>query len=295
MNRIDPSDLAGFLAIAKHRSFRQAADERGCTPSALSHSLRLLEERLGVRLVNRTTRSVALTEAGRRLQARVAPAFRDIADAIDDLNMFRDSPAGTLRLNTANAAVQIVVLPFVARFLDAYPGVNVEIDIDSALIDIVAKGYDAGIRFGETLAQDMIAMPLGPRQRAAVVASPEFFNRHPKPKTPADLKSLPCVRFRLGSGRVYSWEFERGGKETKVEVEGRLTLDELSLCVQAAVEGVGITYAFEAQVAEHLAAGRLVRVLEDWCPEFPGFYLYYPSRRQLPAALRAFVEFAKSA
>jgi DNA-binding transcriptional LysR family regulator len=294
MRPIDPGDLAGFLAIARHRSFRRAADEMGCTPSALSHALRSLEERLDVRLFNRTTRSVALTEAGQQLFARVAPAFRDIDDALEDLNTFRGTPIGTLRLNAARSSAEMVVRPLVSRFLAAHQRVQVDIVVSNALVDLVSGGFDAGIRFGETIAQDMIAMPIGPRQRSAVVASPDFLARHARPARPEDLKTLPCIRLRFDSGRYYAWEFERGGVELAVEVDGPLTMNDQSLMVEAALDGVGLAYAFEGQVAALVAAGRLVRVLEDWCPSYSGFYLYYPSRRQLPAALRAFVDFIQT-
>ncbi len=294
MRPIAPNDLSTFLAIARHNSFRKAADEIGCTSSALSHALRALEERLGLRLVNRTTRSVALTEAGQRLYARIAPAFRDIDDALDDLNTFRDTPTGNLRINAARASTEIVLLPTVTRFLAAYPGVSVEIVVNNAMIDMVSEGFDAGVRFGEVVAQDMIAVPLGPPQRSAYVASPDFFRRYPKPVIPADLRNLPCIRFRFESGRYYAWEFERDGKDLSVEIDGPLTLGDQDLAVQAALDGAGIAFAFEAQVGDLVARGRLERVLEDWCPAYPGFYLYYPSRRQLPATLRAFVDFART-
>lgn len=294
MRNVSPSDLESFLAIARHRSFRRAAAEMGCTPSALSHALRALEERLDVRLVNRTTRSVALTEAGERLFDRVAPAFRDIGDALDDLNNFRGTPVGTLRINAGRPSLRLVLLPVVTRFLAAYPGVSVEIAIDNALIDMVSEGYDAGVRFGETIAQDMIAVPIGPRQRTAIVASPAFFERHARPSTPEQLRDLPCIGLRFGSGRLYGWEFERDGQELTVEVGGRLILDDQDLMVDAAIDGAGIAFTFEDQVVAHIAAGRLVRVLEDWCPYYAGFYLYYPSRRQMPASLRAFVDFVRA-
>ncbi|MCR6629239.1 MAG: LysR family transcriptional regulator [Magnetospirillum sp.] len=293
MRGITHTDLATFLAIARHRSFRRAADELGCTPSALSHALRLLEERLGLRLVNRTTRSVALTEAGERLYARVAPALRDIGDALEELNTLRQTPMGRLRLNAARVSAKMVLLPVVARFAAAHPGVSVEIVVDNALIDMVSEGFDAGIRFGETIAQDMIALPIGPRQRSAVVASPDFFRRHPLPTTPQQLGGLPCLGLRFGSGRLYAWEFERGGVEVTVEVDGPLIVDDQDMMVEAALHGIGLAYAFEQQVAPLVAQGRLVRVLEDWCPYYSGFYLYYPSRRQMPAPLRAFIETVK--
>lgn len=293
MRPVSPTDLASFLAIARHKSFRRAADELGCTPSALSHALRGIEERLDLRLVNRTTRSVALTEAGERLFERVSPAFRDIDDALDDLNNFRGQPMGTLRFNAPRGAVELVLLPAVTRFMALQPGVKVEIIADSALVDMVAEGCDAGIRFGETIAQDMIAVPIGGRQRTAIVASPAFFEKHAKPNTPEQLKALPCIRFRFASGRFYAWEFERGGVELNIEVDGPLTLNDHDLTIRAALDGIGVTFAFEEQVTGLIAAGKLVRVLEDWCPYYSGFYLYYPSRRRAPAPLRAFIDFIR--
>lgn len=294
MAQIGPAELSTFLAIATHRSFRAASVELGVSASALSHALRGIEERLGVRLLNRTTRSVSLTEAGERLLTRISPAFRDINDALDDLNNFRDRPAGTLRFNAAKQASRLVLLPVVTRFLKAFPDVRVEIVTDDALIDTVAKGFDAGVRFGETIAADMIAVPIGPRHRFAVVGSPDYFKKHRKPAQPSDLRNLPCVRHRFPSGAIYHWEFERGGVELNIEVDGPITLNDQDLMVNAAVEGVGLAFVFEAQVEQHIAEGKLVRVLADWCPAYPGLFLYYPSRRQLPAALRAFVDFTRS-
>ncbi|WGS21542.1 MULTISPECIES: LysR family transcriptional regulator [unclassified Bradyrhizobium] len=292
--RIDPSDLATFLAIARHKSFRAAATELGVSASALSHALRNIEERLDLRLINRTTRSVALTEAGERLFARISPAFRDIDDALEDLNNFRGRPVGTLRFTAARQSAQLVLLPIVTRFLKAFPDVSVEVMINDALIDMVAAGFDAGVRFGETIAGDMIAVPIGPRHRFAVVGSPAYFRTHKPPITPHDLKRLPCIRYRFTSGVVYRWEFDRGGIEVDIDVEGPLTLNDQDLIVDAALDGAGLAYVFEAQVNALIAKRKLVRVLADWCPAYPGFFLYYPSRRQLPAALRAFVDFARS-
>lgn len=294
MKRIDPAALSPFLAIATHRSFRRASVELGVSPSALSHALQSIEERLGVRLVNRTTRSVSLTEAGERLFARIRPAFRDISDALEDLNVFRGQPMGTLRINASRQSSQLALLPLVTRFLRAYPDVRVEVRVDEALSDIVSEGFDAGVRFGESIASDMVAVPIGPRQRSAIVASPELFERHAVPRTPHELRDLPCIRFRFLSGVLYRWEFERDGEEVLIEVDGPLTLSEQGLMVDAALDGVGLAYVFEGQVGPLLAQGRLVRVLEDWCPSYPGFFLYYPSRRQLPSALRAFVDFARA-
>ncbi|KFE71936.1 LysR family transcriptional regulator [Hyalangium minutum] len=294
MKRIDPAALSPFLAIATHRSFRKAAVELGVSPSALSHSLQSIEERLGVRLVNRTTRSVALTEAGERLFARIRPAFRDISDALEDLNVFRGQPMGTLRINASRQSSQLALMPVVTRFLRAYPDVRVEMRVDDALSDIVSEGFDAGVRFGESIAADMLAVPIGPRQRSAVVGAPEYFSRHAMPRTPHELRELPCIRFRFLSGVLYRWEFERDSEEVVIEVDGPLTLSEQGLMVDAALAGVGLAYVFEAQVSTLLAQGHLVRALEDWCPSYPGFFLYYPSRRQIPTALRAFVDFVKA-
>ncbi len=290
MAKIGAADLASFLAIARHKNFRRAAAEIGCTPSALSHALRTLEERMGLRLFNRTTRSVSLTEAGERLHARVAPAFRDIDDAIEDLNSLRDQPVGTLRINVARAAAQLALMPVVASFLAEHAGAHIELTIDNAMVDMVSEGYDAGVRFGETLAQDMIAVPLGSRQRTAIVASPAFLEKHGKPSSPKQLKNLPCIKLRFADGRLYAWEFARGATAFNVEVDGPLTVDDQELAIPAALDGVGLAFAFESQVESLLQAGRLVRVLAEWCPYYPGFYLYYPSRRQMPALLRAFIE-----
>ncbi|MCY1023375.1 LysR family transcriptional regulator [Pyxidicoccus sp. MSG2] len=294
MKRIDPAALSPFLAIATHRSFRKAAVELGVSPSALSHALNGIEERLGVRLVNRTTRSVALTEAGERLFERIRPAFRDITDALEDLNSFRGQPMGTLRINAALQSAQLALMPIVTRFLRAYPDVRVDLVVEDALTDIVAAGFDAGVRLGESLEADMLAVPIVPRIRSAVVGSPEYFERHARPKVPQDLRALPCIRYRFLSGALYRWEFERGTEEVSIEVDGPLSVTEQNLMVDAALEGVGLAYVFEPRVTELIAQGRLVRVLEDWCPSYPGFFLYYPSRRQLPAALRAFVDFARA-
>lgn len=294
MRRIRPADLSIFLAIANHRSFRKAAVELGVTPSALSHSLRAIEERLEVRLVNRTTRGVGLTEAGERLFARIRPAFLDIDDALEDLEKFRGHPYGKLRINAPRAATKLALLPIVSRFLSAYPAIEIEVVINDALVDTVSGGFDAGVRFGESIAADMIAVALGPRHRFAIVGSPAHFARNAKPITPHDLKNHPCIRYRFAGGSFYRWEFERGGVEVEIEVQGPLTLGDQDIMLDAALDGAGLAYLFEEQVQQALADGRLIRVLEDWCPYYPGFFLYYPSRRQLPTALRAFVDFVKS-
>lgn len=293
MARVHSSDLAGFLAIAKHRSFKAASVELGVTPSALSHALRGVEERLGLRLLNRTTRSVALTEAGERLFARISPAFRDIDDALEDLNSFRGKPAGTLRINSARQSARLVLIPLITKFLKAYPDIRVDLATNDALVDVVSAGFDAGVRFGETIAADMIAVPIGPRHRFAVVGSPGYFKIHKPPVTPHDLRNLPCIRYRFSSGAMYRWEFERGGVELDIEVDGPLTLGDQDLMLDAALDGAGLAYVFEAQAEKLIAKRKLVRVLADWCPVYPGFFLYYPSRRQVPAALRAFIDHSR--
>ena len=294
MGRVVSADLAGFLAIAKHRSFKAASVEIGVTPSALSHALRNVEERLGLRLVNRTTRSVALTEAGERLFSRIGPAFRDIDDALEDLNTFRGKPAGTLRINSAPQSARLVLIPLITKFLKAYPDIRVDLVTNDALVDVVSAGFDAGVRFGETIAADMIAVPIGPRHRFAVVGSPGYFKTHKPPVTPHDLSRLPCIRYRFSSGAMYRWEFERGGVELDIEVEGPLTLGDQDLMLQAALDGAGLAYVFEAQAEQLIVKRKLVRVLADWCPAYPGFFLYYPSRRQVPAALRAFIDHSRT-
>ncbi len=294
MKRVRSTDLAIFLAIANHRSFRKAAIELGVTASALSHALRAIEERLQVRLVNRTTRGVGLTEAGERLFDRIRPAFLDIDAALDDLDTFRGQPYGKLRINAARAATKLVLLPIVSRFLRVYPSVEVEIVIDDALVDMVSSGFDAGIRFGESIAADMIAVPIGPRHRFAVVGTPDYFDNRPVPTTPHDLKDHACVRYRFAGGSLYRWEFERGGIELEIEVQGPLTLGDQDVILDAVLQGGSLGYLFEEQVRSAIADGSLVQVLEDWCPFYPGFFLYYPSRRQLPTALRAFIDFVKA-
>ncbi|PCR96293.1 LysR family transcriptional regulator [Pseudomonas fluorescens] len=294
MKNPSTADLSIFLSIAQHLNFSRAAVDLGLTPSALSHSLRALENRLGVRLFNRTTRSVALTEAGERLYSRLKPAFRDIEDALEDLNHFRDKPSGNLRITSGRQACELVLLPIASEFLQAYPDIRLEVVESDALLDIVAAGFDAGVRFGNRLEADMVSLPIGPNLRSVVVGSPAFFQRHPAPQKPEDLHALPCIRHRFPSGSMYRWEFERGGIEQEIEVNGPLTLGDVSLMVGPALQGLGLAYVFEDMVSEHLAAGRLVQVLADWCPYYPGLHLYYPSRRHVPAPLKAFIDFARN-
>ena len=289
------ADLSTFLCVANHLNFSRAAVELGLTPSALSHAVRTLENRLGVRLFNRTTRSVGLTEAGERLFARLKPAFRDIDDALEDLNHFREKPSGNLRITAGRQAAELVLLPMAGRFLEAYPDVKLEIVTDDALVDVVAQGFDAGVRFGIRLEADMVSLPIGSTLRSVVVGSAEFFRKHPVPQKPEDLHGLPCIRHRFPSGTLYRWEFERGGITQEIEVDGPLTLGDVSLMVGPALQGVGTAYVFEDMVKTQIYDGSLVQVLGDWCPYYPGLHLYYPSRRHVPAALKAFIEFARTA
>ncbi|MDZ3991921.1 LysR family transcriptional regulator [Pseudomonas sp. Teo4] len=293
MKPTSTADLSLFLCIARHLNFSRAAVELGLTPSALSHALRTLETRLDVRLFNRTTRSVALTEAGERLYQRLEPAFRDIADALEDLNSFRDKPSGNLRITAGRAAVELALLPLANRFLVAYPDVRLEIVSDDALVDMVGTGFDAGVRLGERLQADMVSLPIGPYLRSVVVGSPEFFDRHGVPQHPQDLKQLPCIGHRFAGGALYRWEFERGGVRLDVDVQGPLVLGDVSLMLEPALHGLGLAYVFEDMVKDHLERGQLRKVLDDWCHYYPGLHLYYPSRRQVPAALKAFIEFVR--
>ncbi|MGP6421080.1 LysR family transcriptional regulator [Pseudomonas putida] len=287
------ADLSVFLCTAQHLNFSKAAVELRLTPSALSHSVKALENRLGVRLFNRTTRSVALTEAGERFYARLKPAFRDIDDALEDLNHFRDKPAGNLRITCGRQACELVLLPIASEFLQTYPDIRMEVVESEALLDIVAGGFDAGVRFGDRLEADMVSLPIGPAMRSVVVASPAFLERYPAPQKPEDLRDLPCLRHRYPSGTLYRWEFERKRIAQEIEVNGPLTLGDVSLMVGPALQGLGLAYVFDDMVSEHLASGRLIQVLADWCPYYPGLHLYYPSRRHVPAPLKAFIDFAR--
>ena len=287
----DLRDLNAFVAVARTRNFRRAAIENGVAVSSLSQRLRDMEERLGVRLMNRTTRSVALTEAGEALLARVGPAMSDVNDALDHVRGLRDVPSGRLRINAPPPAIDLVLAPMVAPFLRAHPKVDLEIAADSSFVDIVATGFDAGVRYGEHLAQDMIAVPLGPSQRYAVVASAQYVARHGRPKQPKDLLDHPCIRPRFGGGALLDCEFEKAGRVVKVSPPAKLIVNDLTLAMQAVHDGVGFWLTFEGYVRDAVKAGALISVLEDWCPPFPGPFLYYPSRRQPPPALGAFVRF----
>ena len=290
-NRLD--DLQAFSVIARLHSFRQAAIELNVSPSALSHTMRGLEERLGIRLLNRTTRSVAPTAAGEQLLARLSPALLDIQSALDAINAFRDSPLGTLRINAPHAAAELVLAPLVTRFLASHPGMTIELVSDDGLVDIVATGFDAGVRFGESLQQDMVALPLGGPQRFVVVASPDYLAQHPAPDKPSELGQHACIGIRFPSGAFYRWEFAKDGANLEVEVAGPLVLNNMRLMVEAAQAGLGLAYVYAQYAQAGLTSGKLRQVLADWCPEIAGFYLYYPSRKLMPAGLKAFVTMLK--
>lgn len=292
---LDLADLKILSTVARHLSFRMAAQELDLSASAVSHAVRSIEERLGVRMFSRTTRSVSLTPAGRQLLDRVGPALQDIAAAIDGINDFRDTPQGLLRINAPRPAGELVLGPLVAEFLTRHPKAEVELVLDDGFVDIVAGGFDAGVRYGESLQQDMVALPLGPPQRLMVVCAPALLERVGTPQTPRDLLTLPCVRIRFPSGARYAWEFEKAGEKVAVDVEGRLTVGEMPLMLQAALAGVGFAYMYEPYARAALASGALVSVLDDWCPSIPGFYLYYPSRKLPTATLAAFIEMVKAA
>jgi DNA-binding transcriptional LysR family regulator len=286
-------ELNAVVAVSTHRSFRRAAAALGMSPSALSHAIATLEQRMGVRLFNRTTRSVSLSEAGEQFVARVSPALREISSAMAAVNEFRDTPAGTLRLNTSEGAAQMVMTPMVLEFLKRYPDMSFDIVTEGRMVDIVADGFDAGIRIAEAVPQDMVAIPCSPPLRFVVVGSPDYFASRRKPRVPADLSTHNCIRSRYPSGAIYKWEFEKRGEEQLVDVKGSLTLDSHALMLEAALNGVGLIWTSEWIVAADIAAGRLVRVLEDWSPSFPGLCLYYPGHRHLSAGLRAFIDVVK--
>jgi len=290
--REELSVLAAFAVVADERSFTRAALRLGVSTSAVSHSIRALEERLGVRLLARTTRTVAPTDAGQRLLEQLRPALGEIEAALTEVGRLREKPAGTIRLIAPPLAVAMAVSPKLAKFTRDYPDVVLDITTeDDSRRDLIAARFDAGIHLGEFLQRDMVAVKVSAEQRAAIVAAPSYFDSHPKPKTPRDLTAHRCIRYRMGAGGpVYRWEFEKRGKPVTVSVSGPLVVNDVEVTLRAALDGLGLAFLFEEHAAEHIARRKLVRVLEDWCPPFDGFFLYYPSRRQQPAALQALVE-----
>src|SRR5262245_27542232 len=285
------SVLSAFLAVAEERSFTRAAKRLGVSASALSHAIRGLEERIGVRLLARTTRSVAPTDAGEQFIAHLAPALADIRGALEQVSGLRTRPAGRVRLVVSPLAATMVLAPKLGQFAREYPDVVLDVTTtNEGRFDLVAGGFDAGIHLGEFIERDMIAVRVSPDQRAAIVGSPRYFESHPKPASPRDLPGQRCLNFRHGSAGVYRWEFEKGTRSLAVAVHGPLVVDDAEILIRAAIDGVGLAFMLEAHAAPHLAGGALVRVLEDWCPPFAGYFLYYPSRRQQPAALSALIE-----
>jgi DNA-binding transcriptional LysR family regulator len=285
----DLGALSVFLTVAEERSFTKAAKRLGITPSAVSHAMRDLEEEIGVRLLSRTTRSVAPTVPGEHLLSRVQPAFTEIREALGHVSRSRNKPAGRVRLLAPRLAVRTVLARTIGGFVRDYPAITLEVTTDDSRMDIVAGGFDAGIHFGEYIEKDMIAVRVSPDQRPAIVGSPAYFESHATPRSPRDLIRHRCINFRHGSAGIYRWEFEKGRKSLSVAVNGPLIVDDLELVISAALDGVGLAYMSEEHGAEHLASGALVKVLEDWCQPYPGFFLYYPSRRNQPAALAALI------
>ena len=290
MVRDELSVLSAFLAVAEERSFTRAAKRLNVSKSGLSHAIRRLEDEIGVRLLARTTRSVAPTQAGDQLLASLRPALADIRGTLTQISGLQQRPVGQIRLLVPRLAAKTVVAPKLGAFVRAYPDVVLDITTDDSHVDLVAAGYDAGIQFGEYIAQDMIAVRVSPDVRPAVVASPDYFRAHGKPAVPGDLLRHRCINFRHRGEGVYRWELDRGDQSVAVAVNGSLILDDLDLVIHAAVDGAGVAFLSEDRAAPHLASGALERVLEDWSPPFPGFFLYYPSRRQQPAALTALIE-----
>jgi DNA-binding transcriptional LysR family regulator len=285
------NDLSAFVAVAQAHSFTKAAARLGISPSALSHAMRGLEERLGVRLLARTTRSVAPTEAGERLLTVVLPHLQGIESELSALNLLRDIPAGTIRLTASEHAAYTVIYPVLARLAADYPEIKIEVNVDNMLADLVAGRFDAGIRLGEHVERDMVAVRIAPDMRMAIVGTPAYFERHPRPETPQDLTQHECIGIRLPThGGLLPWEFDKDGRSITVRVEGQLIFNTMSLALRAVLDGLGLGYCLDDMAAEAIADGRLIRVLEDWCEPFPGYHIYYPSRRQLSPALRLLID-----
>jgi len=290
MDREDWGSLAAFAVVAEERSFTRAAARLGVSPSALSHTLRRLEERLRIRLLARSTRSVSTTQAGERLLARVGPALLEITQGVEDLGRLLERPSGQVRITASRTAARMVLAPVLPGFAQRYPEIVVEVLIEPGFTNIVARRFDAGIRLGESLEKDVVAVAVTSPLRMAVVGAPHYFTRHPPPASPHDLRTHRCINFRLpAAGTVYKWEFERDRRQVEVGVDGPLVFDDEDMIIDAALAGVGLAFVIEDQVASLVQAGALRRVLEDWCAPFPGFYLYYPGRRQVSPALAALI------
>ena len=288
--RDEMSVLSAFLAVAEERSFTRAAKKLNISTSGLSHAIRRLEEQIGVRLLTRTTRSVSPTDAGEQLLAHLRPAIADIRDTLTNLSGLQTKPVGRVRLLCPRLAAKAVLAPKLGRFALDYPDVELDITTDDSRVDLVSAGFDAGIQFGEYIAQDMVAVRVSPDLRPAIVAAPAYFESHAKPTAPRDVLQHRCIGFRHRGESKYRWEFDKGDQSLAISVSGSLLVDDLDLVIQAALDGAGLAWVAEDRVTQHLETGALVRVLEDWCPPFPGFFLYYPSRKQQPAALVALIE-----
>jgi len=284
------AELATFLAVARHRSFSKAAVERGVASSAVSHSVRSLEGRVGVRLLNRTTRSVSLTDAGARFVSELSPAFEQIGRALDSLNVFRGTPFGLIRITVPASIAPYILRDVLGPLIGNNPGLQLDVETSDRLVDIAKEGYNAGIRFGERLSQDMVAVRIRSKLRFAVVGSPGYFKGRPMPQTPADLREHSCIRYRFPSGEILSWEFERNGDALTVEVNGPMITDGQELMVEAALQGCGLAYVWEHRIQDELASGRLIRCLDDWCQADDSLFIYYPSRRYVSAGLRALID-----
>lgn len=287
-------ELEAVVTVARTGGFRAAARELEMSSSALSHAIAALEARLGIRLFNRTTRSVALSAAGEQFVAEIAPALAAIGSAIETAGEHGAAPSGTLRLNTSLGAARMLLAPLILEYGRRYPRVEVEIVTEGALVDITGQGFDAGIRLAETVPSDMIAIPILPQLRSIVVGAPSYFEGRERPKVPADLLQHRCIRARMASGRLYRWEFARRGESMQIDAPGTLTLDESGLMLDAALAGAGLTFLAEQAVAEHVKAGRLIAVLGDWTPPYPGLCLYFAGRRHIPARLRAFIDLIRA-
>jgi DNA-binding transcriptional LysR family regulator len=294
MHGTELAELSIFLVVARFKSFKKAAVERSVAASAISHAIRSLEERVGVRLFHRTTRSVSLTEAGERFLSELQPAFEQIERALDSLNSFRCTPFGTVRINIPNSIAPFVLSNVMGSLLKLNPGLRLDVVATDRLVDIVEEGFDAGIRFGERLMQDMVAVHIKPMLRFAVVGSPEYLERRKLPEKPADLREHSCIRYRYPSGAIYDWQFEKDGESIDVQVDGPITLDDQELMVEAALQGCGLAYVWDNRVMQHLKNGTLVRCLDDWSSPDNGLFLYYPSRRHLSAGLRAVIDALKA-
>ena len=294
LSRADLADLNSFLAVESHRSFSKAAVELGITTSALSHSIRNLETRLGVRLLNRTSRTVSPTDAGATLAKRLAVGFQEIRGALAEVDRHRDRPAGRLRINVLSDGARLLFNRWLPKYLEAYPDVSVEVAVDDRMVDILAAGFDAGIRYGGTIAEDFIAVPISEQLRWVAAASPRYLNRTSRILVPEDLKNHNCIQIRTGQGIIYRWDFEKEGDHRVIEVPGQLCVNETEFGIQMALSGRGITYCLEERIADYISRGELQVVLPDWAPIEPAFHIYYPGRRQMPPGLRELIDLLRT-